>query len=139
MQTCLCSSTTWITLTKKCLSLCKTRSQKEKVSHCIHQDEETCERISKSESGFGKNLAKVENSQVNMIMIVMKAFVIQLASFPLPFQTPSPSLKICLKHCVLGGEKLFFCDFPQKFPQKFSTKYFPPKTIFHLSTHIMNN
>ena len=92
-----------------------------------------CEKINKSESCFGKNLAKVENSQVNMIMIVMKAFVIQLASFPLPFPTPSPPLKICLKHCFLGVKNCFFCNFPQKFP----TKYFPPKTIFHLSTHIM--
>ena len=28
---------------------------------------------------------------------------------------------------------------PTKFPQQFSTKHFPPKPIFHLSTHSLNS
>ena len=63
----------------------------------------------------------------------MKAFVIQLASFPLPFPTPSPPLKICLKHCFLGVKNCFFLQFPSKIShQIFPTKnYFPPVYSYH--------
>ena len=52
-----------------------------------------CERISKSESGFGKNLAKVWNSQVNMMMIVLKDLMeLWLGSWPSSWHCSNPDL-----------------------------------------------